>query len=73
MLKVDLSFKTLLDTIKHSELAMDNLKAHLFLVGTLTSIEDLFLTWSVKLIKMHIMLNLYSSIYRVTGLNGAIL
>ena len=52
---------------EHSELALDNLKAHLFLVGTLTSIEDLFLTWLVKLMKMHIMLNLYSSICRATG------
>ena len=58
MLKVDLNFKKLLDTIKHPELAMDHLKAHLFLVGTLTSIEDLFLTWLVKLMNMHMMLNL---------------
>ena len=34
MLKVDLNFKILLDTIKHPELALDHLKAHLFLVGT---------------------------------------
>ena len=73
MLKVDLKVKKLLDTIKHPELALDHLKAHLFLVGTLTSIEDLFLTWSVKLMKMHIMLNLCSSICRATGLNGVIL
>ena len=73
MLKVDLSFKKLLDTIKHPELALDHLKAHLFLVGTLTSIENLFLTWSVKLMKMHVMLNLYSSICRAAGLNGVIL
>ena len=73
MLKVDLSFKKLLDTIKHAELVLDHLKAHLFLVGTPTSIEDLFLTWSVKLMKMHIILNLHSSICRATGLNGVIL
>ena len=73
MLKVDVNFKKLLDTIKHPELALDHLKTHLFLVGTLMSIEDLFLTWSVKLMKMHIMLNLYSSICRATGLNGVIL
>ena len=73
MLKVDLNFKKLLDTIKHPELALGHLKAYLFLVGTLTSIEDLFLTWLVKLMKMHIMLNLYSSICRATGLNGVIL
>ena len=73
MLKVDLNFKTLLDTIKHPELALDLLKAHLFLAGTLMSIEDLFRTWSVKLMKMHIMLNLCSSISRATGLNGVIL
>ena len=73
MLKVDLNFKNLLDTIKHPELTLDHLKADLFLVGTLTSIEDLFLTWSVKLTKMYIMLNLYSSIYRAAGLNGVIL
>ena len=46
MLKVDLNFQKLLDTIKHPELALDHSKAHLFLVGTLTSIEDLFLTCS---------------------------
>ena len=73
MLKVDLNFKKLMDTIKHPELALDHLKAHLFFVGTLTSIEDLFLTLSMKLMKMHIMLNLYSSICRATGLNGVIL
>ena len=73
MLKVDVNFKKLLDTIKHPELALDYLKAHLFLIGTLTSIEDLFLTWSVKFMKMHIMLNLCSSICRATGLNGVIL
>ena len=72
MLKVDLNFKKLLDTIKHPELALGHLKAYLFLVGTLTTIADLFLTWSLKL-KMHIMLNLYSSICRATGLNGVIL
>ena len=73
MLKVDLNFQKLLDTIKHPELALDHSKAHLFLAGTLMSIEDLFRTWSVKLIKMHIMLNLCSSICRATGLNGVIL
>ena len=73
MLKVGLNFKMLLDTIKHPELALDHLKAHLFLVGTLTSKEDLFLTWSVKLMKMHTILNLYSSICRANGLNGVIL
>ena len=46
MLKVDLNFKKLLDTIKHPELALDHSKAYLFLVGTLTGIEDLFLTCS---------------------------
>ena len=51
MPKVDLNFKKLLDTIKHPELALDHLKTHLFLVRTLTSIEDLFLTWLVKLMK----------------------
>ena len=60
MMKVDLNFKKLLDSIKHPLLALDHLKAHPFLVGTLTSIEDLFLTWLVKLMKMRIMLNLYS-------------
>ena len=73
MLKVDLNFKKLLDTIKTPQLVLDHLKAHLFHVGTLTSIEGLFLTWSVKLMKMRIMLNLYSSICRATGLNGVIL
>ena len=72
MLKVDLNFKKLLDIIKHPELALDHLKAHLFLVGTLTSIEDLSRTWLVKLMKMHIMLNLCSSICKATGLNGVI-
>ena len=73
MLKVDLNFKKSLDTIRHPELALDHSKTHLFLVGTLMSIEDLFLTWLVKLMKMHIKLNLYSSICRATGLNGVIL
>ena len=73
MLKVELNFKKLLDTIKRPELALVHLKAHQFLVGTLTSIEDLFLTWLVKFMKMRIMLNLYSSISRATGLNGVIL
>ena len=73
MVKVEINFKKLLDTIKHPELAFDHLKAHLFFVGTLTGIENLFLTWLVKLMKMHIMLNLYSSICRATGLNGVIL
>ena len=73
MLKAGLNFKKLLDTIKHPDLALDHLKAHLFPVETLTSIENLFLTWSMKLIKMHIMLNLYSSICRATVLNGVIL
>ena len=73
MLKAGLNFKKLLDTIKHPDLALDHLKAHLFLVETLTSIKNLFLTWSMKLIKMHIMLNLYSSICRATVLNGVIL
>ena len=73
MVKEEINFKKLLDTIKHPELAFDHLKAHLFLVGALTSIEDLFLTWSVKLMKMRIMLNLYSSICRATGLDGVIL
>ena len=68
-----LDFKKLLDTIKHPELALDHLKAHLFLAGILTSIEDIFRTWSVKLMKMHIMLNLCSSICRATGLNGVTL
>ena len=58
---------------KDPELALDHLKAYLFLVGTLMSLKNLFLTWSVKLMKMHIMLNLYSSICRATGLNGVIL
>ena len=65
--------KKLLDTIKHPELAFDHLKAHLFLVEILTSREDLFLTWPVKLKKMHIKLNLYSSICRTTRLNCVIL
>ena len=73
MLKVDLNFKKLLDTIKHPELALDHLKADLLLVGTLTTIADLFLTWSLKLMKMHVMLNLHSSICRATGLNGVLL
>ena len=73
MLKVDLNFKKLLDTIKHPGLALDHLKAHLFFAGTLRSIEDLFLTWSVKLMKMHIMLNLCSSMCTATGVNGVIL
>ena len=73
MLKVDLNFKKLLDTIKHPELALDHLNTHLFIEGTLTIIEDLFLTWLVKLMKMHSMLNLYSSICRAAGLNGVIL
>ena len=54
MVKVDLNFKKLLDAIKHPELAFDHSEAHLFLVGTLMSVEDLFLTWSVKLMKIHI-------------------
>ena len=41
MMKVDLIFKKLLDTIKHPPLALDHSKAHPFLLGTLTSIEDL--------------------------------
>ena len=61
MLKVDLNFKKLWDTMKHPELALDHSKAHLFLVGTLTSIDDVFLTWSLRLMKMHIRLNLCSS------------
>ena len=73
MLKADLNFKKLSDHIKHPELALDHSKPHLFLAGTLTSIEDLFLTWSVKLMKLHVKLNLYSSICRATGLNGVIL
>ena len=47
MLKVDLNFKKLFDTIKHPELALDHSKVNLFLVETLTSIKDLFLTWLV--------------------------
>ena len=54
-----------------AELALDHLKAHLFLLESLTRIEDLFPTWSVKLMKMHILLNLCSSISRATRLNGA--
>ena len=74
MLKVDLSFEKLLDTIKHPGLALDHSKAHLFLVRTLTSMEDLFLTWSMKLIKILIkLLNLYSSNSRATVVNGVIL
>ena len=73
MMKVDLNFKKLLDTIKHPELTLDHLKFHLFLVGTLTSIDDLLWTWLVMLIKMHIMQHLYSSICRATGLNSVIL
>ena len=34
MFKVDLNFKTLQDTIKHQEPALDYSKAHLFLVRT---------------------------------------
>ena len=60
MMKVDLIFKKLLDTIKHPLLALDHSKAHPFLLGTLTSIEEMFLIWLVKLMKMHIMLNMYS-------------
>ena len=73
MLKIDLNFQKLLGTIKHPELALDHSKAHLFLIGTLMSIEDLFLTWSLKLMKMHIKLNLCSSICRAAVLNGVIL
>ena len=73
MLKVDLNFKKLLDTIEHPVLALDHSKAHIFLVGTLTSIEDLFLSWLVKFLKVDIKLNRYRSIYRATGLNGVIL
>ena len=73
MLKVALNFKKLLDTIKNPDLALYHSKPNLFLVGTLTSIEDLFLTCSGKLMKMHLILNLYSAIYRATELNGAIL
>ena len=73
MLKVDLNFKKLLNTIKHPELALNHSKARLFLVGTLASLEDLFLTRSVKLMKMQMKLNLYSSICRASGLNGVIL
>ena len=73
IVKVDLNFKKLFDTIKLPELALDHSKAHLFLVGTLTSIEDLFLTWLVKLMNMYIKVNLYSSICRATELNGVIL
>ena len=73
MLKVALNFRKLLDTIKHSDLALYHSKANLFLVGTLRSIEDLFLTCSGKLMKMHLILNLYSAICRAAGLNGAIL
>ena len=39
MLKVDLNFKKLSDHIKHPELALDHSKPHLFLAGTLTSID----------------------------------
>ena len=73
MLKLDLNFEKLLDTIKHPGLALDHSKAHLFLVRTLTRMEDLFLTWSMKLIKILIKLNLYSSNCRATGVNGVIL
>ena len=73
IMKVDLNFKKLLDTIKQLEQALDHSKAFLFFVGSLTSNEDFFVAWSVELMKMHIKPNLYSSICRTTGLNGVIL
>ena len=41
--------------------------------SNLTIVEDLFPTCYMKLMKMHIKLNLYISICRATGLNGVIL
>ena len=68
LLKVDLNFKV--SGYHQTSRAVFGSFKSLFVIGTLTSIEDLFLTWSMKVMKMHIKLNLYSSICRATELNG---